>query len=169
MNFFDGERIHDRERVAPEAFDGIGSLIGHACAMSARIIAHDPEMLEQDGELRVPKVEIGAKRIRKHQDRFVLVTLNENVEDLASDGNFGHAQILVRFGACANQTKCDHESLMMTQSWSKTCAPGDSPSRAVAQINKLFAKRTELSESCRTDSSGARLYAPPHLPGVQSN
>lgn len=107
MNFFDGERIHDRERVAPEAFDGIGSLIGHACAMSARIIAHDPEMLEQDGELRVPKVEIGAKRIRKHQDRFVLVTLNENVEDLASDGNFGHAQTLVRFGACGKSNNHD--------------------------------------------------------------
>jgi hypothetical protein len=62
-------------------------------------------MLEQDGELRVPKVEIGAKRIRKHQDRFVLVTLNENVEDLASDGNFGHAQTLVRFGACGKSNK----------------------------------------------------------------
>ncbi len=47
---------------------------------------------------------------------------------------------------------------MMTQSWTKTCGPGNSSSRAVAQINKLFAKRTELSESCRNDSSGARLY-----------
>jgi len=55
--------------------------------------------------LRVPKVEIGAKRIRKHQDRFVLVTLNENVENLASDGNFGHAQTLVRFGACGKSNK----------------------------------------------------------------
>jgi len=58
---------------------------------------------------------------------------------------------------------------MMTQSWSKVRAPGDSPSRAVAQINKLFAKRTELSESRRNDSGGARLFAPPHLPGVQSH
>jgi len=119
-------------------------------------------MLEQDGELRVPKVEIGASGFESSKTALP----NENVEDLASDGNFGHAQNpRAASEHTANQTKCDHELLMMTQSWSKVRAPGDSPSRAVAQINKLFAKRTELSEAAR--NSGARLYAPPHLPGVQ--
>jgi len=95
-------------------------------------------------------VKIGAKRIRKHQDRFVLVTLNENVEDLASDGNFVMRRPSCASEHAANQTKCDHESFMMTQSWSKVRAPGNSPSRAVAQINKLFAKRTELLKAAGT-------------------
>jgi hypothetical protein len=46
MNYSDTERIHDRERVVAKAFDRIGSLIGHACAMPARIITHDPEMFQ---------------------------------------------------------------------------------------------------------------------------
>jgi len=76
MGSFDSERIHDCERVAPKAFDGIGPLIGHACAVPARIVAHDPEMFGQSGNLRVPEVKIGAHRVREHQALFVLVALD---------------------------------------------------------------------------------------------
>src|ERR1019366_7317155 len=111
MNFFDGERIHDRERIAAEFFEGVGALIRHARAMPARIVTHDPEMLEQGWNLRVPNVKIGAEWIGKHQDRFGLAALDQNVEGLSSDGNFSHARTLVSLKLWSSQIMRQNEEV----------------------------------------------------------
>ena len=59
--------------------------------MPARIIPHDPEMFEQNGDLWIPKMKIGAKRVGEHQYLSVLVKLDENIELFAANRDNSHA------------------------------------------------------------------------------
>jgi hypothetical protein len=63
MGVLDPEPIEDRQGVAAEPFDRIGSLAGDALAVATRIVADNTKMLEQSRHLPIPEMQIGGERV----------------------------------------------------------------------------------------------------------
>jgi len=87
-------------------------------AVAAAVVAHEPEVLRERRDLVVPHMQRGAERIRQHQYRGVVRTLDLGMDDATVVGfDIGHFLLLRRRTLispnCPRQPFSRHNALSM--------------------------------------------------------
>ena len=83
VGLLDAQVVEHGEHVTAETFHGIGALRTAGSAMAAPVIAHEPKVLRERRDLRVPHLQRGAERIRQHQHGRSFRTLDFDMDGTA--------------------------------------------------------------------------------------
>jgi hypothetical protein len=83
VGLLDSQVIEHGEHVTAETFHGIGALRTTGPAVAAPVIAHEPKVLRERRDLRVPHLQRGAERIRQHQRGRSFRTLDFDMDGTA--------------------------------------------------------------------------------------
>jgi hypothetical protein len=90
VDLLDLQRVQHCQHIAAEHLHVVRAGRHAGLAMPAPIIADEAEVLRQRRHLRVPHVQRGAERVRQHQHRLVLRSLNLDVDLAAVRLDGGH-------------------------------------------------------------------------------